>query len=297
MNNPIDYFTQIKDPRVERSKEHLLEDIIFITIAAVICGAETWNDIEAYGNQKEQWLRKYLKLPYGIPSHDTFNRVFAAIDPIEFETCFLSWIKAVAKLTDGEVVSIDGKTLRGSRKTGSKSAIHMVSAWANANQLTLGQVKVDDKSNEITAIPKLLEVLALQGCIVTIDAMGCQTAIVDKIVSKQADYVIAVKGNQGLLEEGIQDTVRFCKPISVWEDTDAGHGRVENRKCSVYTNFSHIENAQQWSNMHSVVKIESKCYIKATGGGANRKSFLYYQHGSQCRTNSPKHSQTLGYRK
>jgi predicted transposase YbfD/YdcC len=265
MKSPIDYFMQAKDPRVERRKEHLLEDIIFITIAAVICGAETWNDIEAYGKQKKEWLRCYLKLPNGIPSHDTFNRVFAAIDPLEFETSFLRWIKAVAELTHGEVVSIDGKTIRGSKKTGAKSAIHMVSAWANANQLALGQVKVDDKSNEITAIPKLLEVLALKGCIVTIDAMGCQTAIVDKIVNKQADYVIAVKGNQGLLEEGIKDTVRFCKPFSVWGDTDVGHGRVETRKCFIYTDFSHIENLHQWNNLHGVVKIESTRYIKATG--------------------------------
>jgi predicted transposase YbfD/YdcC len=264
MKSPIDYFAQTKDPRIERNKEHLLEDIIFITIASVICGAETWNDIEAYGKQKKEWLKCYLKLPNGIPSHDTFNRVFAAIDPVEFETCFLDWIKAVAQLTDGEVVSIDGKTIRGSKKTGSKSAVHMVSAWANANQLALGQVKVDDKSNEITAIPKLLEVLALKGCIVTIDAMGCQTAIVDKIISKEADYVIAVKGNQGLLEEGIKDTVRFCKPVSVWDDMDVGHGRVETRKCFIYTDFSHIENHHQWNKIHGVVKIESTRYIKAT---------------------------------
>jgi predicted transposase YbfD/YdcC len=265
MKSPIDYFAQTKDPRIERNKEHLLEDIIFITIASVICGAETWNDIEAYGKQKKEWLRCYLKLPHGIPSHDTFNRVFAAIDPVEFETCFLNWIKAVAELTDGAVVSIDGKTIRGSKKKESKSAIHMVSAWANANQLALGQVKVDEKSNEITAIPKLLEILALKGCIITIDAMGCQRAIVDKIVSKEADYVIAVKGNQGLLEEEIKDTIHFCKPFSVWDDTDVGHGRVETRKCSVYTDFSHMENPCQWNKMQCVVKIESTRYIKATG--------------------------------
>ena len=182
MKAPIDFFKGITDPRVERTKAHQLEDIMFITIAAVICGADTWNDIEAYGNTKKEWLAQYLKLPRGIPSHDTFNRVFAAIDPLEFENCFLAWVKEVAALTEGEVVSIDGKTLRGTRGKCPKSAIHMVSAWANANQLSLGQIKVDNKSNEITAILKLLEVLAIKGCIVTIDAMGCQTNIVNKII-------------------------------------------------------------------------------------------------------------------
>lgn len=265
MKTPIEYFTQIDDPRVERTREHLLEDIIFITIAAVICGAETWNDIENYGKSKKDWLIQYLKLPNGIPTHDTFNRVFAAIDPSQFGTCFLEWVKSIAKITDGEVVSIDGKTIRGSRNKGGKSAIHMVSAWANLNQLTLGQVKVEDKSNEITAIPRLLEVLALKGCIVTIDAMGCQTSIVEKIIEKDADYIIAVKGNQGTLEQQAQDTILFSKPVSIWEEIDYGHGRIETRKCLVYTDMSHIENQTCWKKLQCVVKIEAIRHIKTTG--------------------------------
>ncbi|GHT18906.1 hypothetical protein AGMMS4957_02070 [Bacteroidia bacterium] len=153
MQTPISYFTGLTDPRVDRSKVHLMEDIIFITIAAVICGAETWNDIEDYGKAKESWLRHYLKLPNGIPSHDTFNRFFSALDPAAFERAFLSWIKDISKLTDGDIVSIDGKTICGSREGNSKRAVHIVSTWSKANQLSLGQIKVDEKSNEITAIP------------------------------------------------------------------------------------------------------------------------------------------------
>jgi hypothetical protein len=144
MENPMSYFTHLPDPRKDRCKEHLLEDIIFITIAAVICGAETWNEIEDYGKTKEEWLRPYLRLPGGIPSHDTFNRFFSALDPVAFEEAFISWIRAVSELTEGEVVSIDGKAVRGSRDKDGKHAIHVVSAWANVNQLSLGHVKVDE---------------------------------------------------------------------------------------------------------------------------------------------------------
>jgi predicted transposase YbfD/YdcC len=253
------------DPRIERCKAHSLEDIIFITIAAVICGAETWNEIEAYGESKEDWLREHLVLANGIPSHDTFNRFFSLLDAAVFEEAFLSWIRAVSSLTKGEVVSIDGKTVRGSRDTGGKHAIHMVSAWASANRLSLGQVKVDEKSNEITAIPKLLDVLVLKGCFVTIDAMGCQRDIAEKIISKEADYILAVKGNQGILEENIEDTVRFTQADSQWKEEDFGHGRIENRHCFLYKDLSFIENAPRWKSLSAVVKIESTRYIKSTG--------------------------------
>jgi len=265
MNSPIDYLSEIEDPRVDRTKDHLLEDIIFITIAAVICGAHTWNDIENYGNAKEIWLKQFLKLPEGIPTHDTFNRVFSAIDPAQMEKCFINWVKSVCELTEGEVVSIDGKTIRGSRDKGSKSIVHMVSAWAQLNHLSLGQVKVDDKSNEITAIPKLLDILIIKGCIVTIDAMGCQTEIADKIIKKGGDYILAVKGNQGSLQEGIMDIIKFTKPIETYEDLDFGHGRIEKRVCSIYTDFSHIENWERWKNLQCVAKIDSHRHIKSSG--------------------------------
>jgi predicted transposase YbfD/YdcC len=262
MTNPISYFSSLSDPRIDRSKEHLMEDIIFITIAAVISGAETWNEIEDFGKSKESWLGRYLQLPSGIPSHDTFNRFFSALDPQEFEQAFLSWVKDVVQLTEGEVISIDGKTLCGSK--GGKRAVHLVSAWSSANQLSLGQIKVDEKSNEITAIPRLLEVLALTGCIVTIDAMGCQRDIAEKIITKEADYILAVKGNQGLLEENVKDTVRFTQPSSQWTEEDFGHGRIEKRTCSVFPDLSLIENASAWKSLQAVVKIDSYRYIKCT---------------------------------
>jgi hypothetical protein len=180
----VSYFTHLPNPRTDRCKEHLPEDIIFITLSPVICGAETWNETEDYSKAKEEWLRQYLRLPNGIPSHDTFNRFFSATDPLAFEEAFISRIRAVSELTEGEVVSI-GKTVRGSRDKGGKHAIHAVSARANANRLSPGQVKVNEKSNEIIAIPRLLDVPALKGCVVTIDAMGCERDIAEKTVQKK----------------------------------------------------------------------------------------------------------------
>jgi predicted transposase YbfD/YdcC len=265
MQSPIDYFTELTDPRVDRTKDHLMEDIIFITIAAVICGAGTWNDIEQYGKSKQSWLGQYLRLPNGIPSHDTFNHFFSALDPDEFEGAFLSWIKEVSSLTEGEIVSIDGKTICGSRSSSGKRAVHIVSAWASANQLSLGQVKVDEKSNEITAIPKLLKVLAIKSCTVTIDAMGCRREIAAEIIEKEADYILAVKGNQGNLEGNARETVRFTKAAEEWVEEDFGHGRIERRTCSVYRDLSFIENASVWKGLKGVVKIASTRYIKSTG--------------------------------
>ena len=170
-----DYFVDVEDPRIERTKRHQLIDVITIAICAVICGADSWVAIETYGKAKEKWLKRFLELPNGIPSHDTFARIFALINPEKFQDCFLSWVKSVATLTDGEVIAIDGKSLKNSydKKTGNR-AINMVSAWAATNKLVLGQRKVDKKSNEITTIPELIKVLDITGCIVTIDAIGCQ---------------------------------------------------------------------------------------------------------------------------
>ena len=200
-----DHFAQITDPRVERSQRHKLIDIITIAICAVICGADTWVDIESYGQAKFEWLKQFLELANGIPSHDTFARVFARLNPDEFQQSFLNWVRSISKIFQGEVIAIDGKTLRHSYDSSlDKGAIHMVSAWASANRLVLGQVKVNEKSNEITAIPELLKVLSLNGCFVTIDAMGCQKEIVKQITEKGGDYVITLKKNQSGLYQRVE---------------------------------------------------------------------------------------------
>ena len=202
----IDCFATLEDPRIELSKRHKLLDIITIAICAIICGADSWVHIEMFGRSKEEWSQTFLELPGGIPSHDTLGEVFSRLDPEQFQSCFMGWTREVAQLAPGEVVAIDGKTVRRSYdRSRSRQAIHLVSAWASANTMTLGQVKTEEKSNEITAIPRLLELLDLHGCIVTIDAMGCQREIAEQIVDAGADYVLAVKDNQGRLYDDVRD--------------------------------------------------------------------------------------------
>src|SRR5271169_4230117 len=265
MDSPLKYFAELRDPRVERTREHLLEEILLITIAAILSGANGWNEIEDYADSKIEWFQSFLTLPGGIPSHDTFNRVFSALDPEELEKGFVAWVSSIAKLTAGEVVAIDGKALCGSRESGKKTLVHMVSAWAEGNGLVLSQRKVDEKSNEITAIPKLLDALELAGTVVTIDAMGCQRAIAEKIIEKKADYVLAVKDNQGLLAEQVKDSFLLLDSDAVAEEIDCGHGRVEQRKCSVIADLSLIEKAMGWASLQGLVRIESERYHKTTG--------------------------------
>lgn len=265
MESPLEYFSRLTDPRVKRTREHLLEEILLIAVAAVLSGAESWNDISDYGESKQDWLRTFLSLPGGIPSHDTFNRVFSALDPEEFEQGFAAWVASIAKLTAGEVVAIDGKTLCGSRQSGKKQLVHMVSAWASANNLVLGQRKVDDKSNEITAIPKLLAALELSGTVVTIDAMGCQRAIAEKIIDKKADYILAVKENQQLLLDDIKDSFQMLAADAVAEEIDCGHGRVERRRCAVVGDLTLLDKCDDWKGLRSLVRIEAERFHKATG--------------------------------
>ena len=266
MNNPLKYFAELRDPRVERTREHLLEEILLMAIAAVLSGAGSWNEIEDYGKAKRPWFKGFLKLPGGIPSHDTFNRVISALDPAEMERGFADWVVSIAKLTAGEVVAIDGKALCGTREAGKKTLVHMVSAWASANNLVLAQRKVDDKSNEITAIPKLLAALELGGTVVTIDAMGCQRSIAEKIVARNADYILAVKENQGHLLEEIKDSFQMLAADAVAEQIDCGHGRVEQRRCSMIADLSLVEKAPNgrryrgWcaSNRNAITKRQAK---------------------------------------
>jgi len=273
MESPISYFSDLVDPRVDRTKAHLLDDIIFIAIASVLCGAETWNDMETFGKSKEGWLREFLKLPEGIPSHDTFNRVFSLLDSAELETSFLQWTSSVAQLTEGEVISIDGKSICGSRDKGNKSIVHMVSAWAGINHIVLGQRKVDAKSNEITAIPELLKLLVLKGCIVTIDAMGCQKEIAKEIIDKEANYILGLKGNQGNLLQQTEDSFRFLEAKSIDHNIDVGHGRVEQRKCSVIDDLSMIEKKDDWKNLKCLVRVEAERYIKASSKTENETRY------------------------
>lgn len=265
MDNPLRYFSGVNDPRVERNREHRLDEMLLIAIAAVLSGAESWNDMAEFGEEKLPWLKTFLVLPGGIPSHDTFNRVFAALDPEQLEAGFVAWVSSLAKLTAGGVVAIDGKSLRGTREAGKKSLVHMVSAWSEANNLVLGQRKVDEKSNEIKAIPKLLDALELTGTVVTIDAMGCQREIAAQIVDKQADYVLALKGNQGLLAEQVKDSFALLPADSVSTEVDCGHGRVEQRTCSVIGDLSLIERAKDWPSLRSLVRIDAERFHKATG--------------------------------
>jgi len=263
------HFVGLKDPRINRTKKHELMDIVIVAVCGVICGANTWVDIENFGKGKKEWLEKYLKLPNGIPSHDTFGRVFARIDEGQFQTCFINWMTAVMHKTKGEVFAIDGKKLRRSHdKTKGKNAIHMVSAWATENRLVLAQSKVDEKSNEITAIPELLKVLELSGCIVTMDAMGCQTSFAKTIVDKGGDYVFSLKGNQGTVFEDVIALFKDAKAINFLEvehdyhrTVNKGHGRIEIRQCWTISDpeyLDYIRNRSKWKNLTTIVMVVSE---------------------------------------
>ncbi len=257
-NKLISIFGSIEDPRSHINQLHNLVDILLIGIISVISGAETWKQMVEFACSKEEFLKKFLKLDNGIPSKDTINRTFSAIDSDQFESCFIEWVNSISTITKGQVIAIDGKTLRGAKSNGKKSPVHMVSAWANENNLVLGQVRVNEKSNEITAIPTLIENLMIKDCIVTIDAMGTQTDIAEKIINNGADYILAVKENQKQLLEEIKDEFKFSKNIETDTNIDIGHGRIETRTCSVISDFLFIENKNdKWKKLKQVIKIES----------------------------------------
>ncbi len=269
----IEHFAKLKDPRIDRTKHHNLIDIVVIAICAVIGGADSWADVELFGKSKKEWFSKLLDLPNGIPSHDTFGRVFARLDAEQFENCFIDWVRAVSDVVEGQIVAIDGKTIRRSHdRFIGKSAIHMVNAWASANRLILGQTKVDERSNEITAIPELLRVLDVSGCIVTIDAMGCQKDVATTITSQNADYVLALKRNQPELYQDVKDTFEQARrdgfanlKHDFHETVNKGHGRIETRRCWAISDSAHINyvnDRQQWSNLTSLVMVESERLVE-----------------------------------
>jgi predicted transposase YbfD/YdcC len=277
------HFASLKDPRTGNALLHPLQDILAIAICASICGADTWADVETWGIAKEPWLRTFLELPNGIPSHDTFGRVFALLDPDEFRKGFLSWIRAIQKLTRRQVIALDGKKLRRSHdhRLG-KKAIAMVSAWATANHLVLGQVQVRSKSNEITAIPELLRWLEVSGCIVTIDAIGCQPKIAAKIVKKDADYVLAVKQNQGQLFEDVKDLFAGCQeenflqvPHDYTKTIEKGHGRIEIRECWTLADpefLDYLRHRDAWPKLRALAMVRAE---RRSGTKRSRETRYY----------------------
>ena len=260
-------FQDLPDPRVEGRCDHQLIDIIVIGVCAMIAGADTWVDIESFGKAKQNWLKTFLDLPNGIPSHDTFGRFFAVLKAEAFQKCFVRWVQDVFRITKGQVIALDGKTLRRSHdKTLGKKAIHMVNAWASATGIALGQWKTDEKSNEITAIPKLLRLLNVSGCIVTVDAMGAQTKIAQAIRDEKADYVLRIKDNQGHLHQDLQDWFAYADQIkfaemksSYAETTNKRHGRLEIRRCWAISDplaFEYIRNHQGWTDLQTIVRVQ-----------------------------------------
>jgi predicted transposase YbfD/YdcC len=289
----MSHFADLPDPRIERTKRHKLIDIMVMAMCGVICGANDWVAIETYGRAKESWFRQFLELPNGIPSHDTFGDVFARLNSDAFRQCFMDWVQAVFVATQGQVIALDGKCPRGSKDgTLGRSAIDMVSAWATHNHLVLGQMKVDDKSNEITAIPALLALLDVSGCIVTIDALGCQKDIAQAIVEGQADYVLALKENHPLLYQEVSRLFQATPPLAHQAYTpdytrtvEKDHGRLEIRECWTLSDphgFPFLQNASMWPQLHTLAMlrrerqfpdhstVESAFYLSSLPGSASR---------------------------
>lgn len=274
--NLLCIFSSLQDNRREITKFYELNDILLMAVISVLCGADSWNDIEGYCVAKEEWLTELLDLKNGIPSHDTFNRVISGIDHKEFEKCFAKWTASLMeKSGHREIINLDGKTVRGAKTKGGKSLIHTVNAWACRSNIALGQVKTEQKSNEIVAIPEILDLLFVEKSIITIDAMGCQKDIAEKIIDKQADYVLAVRDNQPTLHEQVKDEFLFAKQLEVYESMDMGHGRIETRKCSVIHDFQFIEPTNGWKNLASVIKIESTREFKNSDKPTEKSQRFY----------------------
>lgn len=273
-------FAELKDPRVNRTKKHSLGDILAIAICAIICGADGWAQIEEFGDCKKKWFKTFLDLPNGIPSHDTFGRVFAALDPSAFEECFIRWISDLAVASAGRLIAIDGKAIRRSLDTANdKAAIHMVNAWCQANHMVLGQIATDAKSNEITAIPELLKLLDITDAVVTIDAAGCQKKIAQQIVDQGGHYILQLKGNQGTLHSETamlfdQCLTDDCRGISysTAATTEKGHGRIEERRIWATSEVNWFAEKGKWKNLRSLIRVQAK----RTVGEKTSDEYRYY---------------------
>jgi len=269
-------FSSLSDPRrtIKGNYQYPLNELLFLSISAVLSDAKSWGQIVLFGKSKLPWLQKYFSFEKGIPSADVLERLFARLDGEQFGKCFIDWVREKAYLCKEQVIAIDGKTARGSgMKSESLRPLHLVSAYATESRVTLGQVAVDQKSNEITAIPALLELLCLEGSIVTIDAMGCQKKIAEKIRAKKADYLLMVKGNQGSLLEEVKHIFTHNTIDSHSHENDFGHGRIEKRSCQVVTDLSFLSERPNWIDLSSVIRIERKVIHKSTLKGTNHVSY------------------------
>lgn len=263
----ITHFLPLDDPRIERNKKHALIDIVMLSICAICSGANGWEAIEEFGHEKLEWLRKYVSLKNGVPSHDCINYVLARLSAENFRECFMSWTQSVMKACPGEIIALDGKTARGSRdRKNDKNPLHMVSAWACEQRLVLGQEAIDDKSNEITALPKLLKLLEIKGCIITIDAMGCQRAIADQIIEQEGNYVFGLKGNQSNLHEAVEDFFTVAHQhhfnntaYDYAEEVDKDHGRLEIRRYWVSDELLTLPDKSRWRGLRSIGMVEREC--------------------------------------
>lgn len=277
----FDSLGQVPDPRLERTRLHQLVDILVIAVCATICAAETWEEIAEFGHAKESWFRKFLTLPNGIPSHDTFRRVFLRLHPQKFQEAFLVWVRGVAEVTEGEVVAIDAKAVRGARTADGKEGLRLVSAWACEQRLVLGQLKTEEKSNEITAIPALLELLELRGSIVTIDAMGCQREVAAQIIAQEADYVLSLKGNQGLLHEEVAEYFAWAEQTDFKDleydycaRLEKDHGRIEGRRCWVTEDTDWFTQKAQWAGLRSIIMVEAEREVVGHAPRVERRYFI-----------------------
>ena len=264
-NNFCNYFSSLTDPRINRKKLYSLDSILFITFCAILSGCNHWDEIEEYGINKQEWLSKFVDLPNGIPSHDTINRVFSLLNPLELQRCFIEWIQSIIVKSKQNIINIDGKRLCNSGTKGLKTFVHLVNAWSNDNQLILGQIKTEDKSNEITAIPTLLDLFEIKGAKITIDAIGCQRAIVNKIAEGEGGYMIAVKENQETLLDDIKEAFENTPKTESATSKELGHGRIESRTCKVIKDMGWISQREKWESLKSIVCIESKRIDKLTG--------------------------------